>query len=93
MLINDQVIKQGDEAKSFVSGLFGSFSGLSGSKKDASDANTIAANPLTGTALTAPTAAAPVSIPPSIQASLAVRPMIKISSMKQVRAGSSGNAS
>jgi len=62
MLINDQVIKQGDEAKS--SGLFGSFSGLSGSKKDASDANTIAANPLTGTALTAPTAAAPVSISP-----------------------------
>jgi len=64
MLINDQVIKQGDEAKSFVSGLFGSFSGLSGSKKAASDANTIAANPLTGTALTAPTAAAPVSISP-----------------------------
>lgn len=62
MLINDQVIKQGDEAKSFVSGLFGSF-GLGGNKGSASS---ISANPLTGTAITAPTAEAPVSAFPSI---------------------------
>ena len=59
MLINDQVIKQGDEAKSFVSGLFGQF-GLGGNKATATDASSIAANPLTGTAVTAPTAEAPV---------------------------------
>ena len=57
MLINDQVIKQGDEAKSFVSGLFGSM-GLGGSKQSA---DSVSANPLTGTAITAPTAEAPVS--------------------------------
>ncbi len=64
MLINDQVIKQGDEAKSFVSGLFGSSAGLfglGGNKGSATDASAISANPLTGTAVTAPTAEAPVS--------------------------------
>ena len=65
MLINDQVIKQGEEAKSFASSLFGGasglFGGLGGNKGSATDARSISANPLTGTAVTAPTAEAPVS--------------------------------
>ena len=54
MLINDQVIKQQQEGRSFISNLFSTFSG----KKDASS---LFSNPLTGRTATAPTAAAPVS--------------------------------
>ena len=54
MLINDQVIKQQQEGRSFISNLVSTFSG----KKDASS---LFSNPLTGRTTTAPTAAAPVS--------------------------------
>lgn len=56
MLINDQVVKQQDGAKSFLSGLFGT-----AQRASAKDASSISANPLTGTTITTPTAAAPVS--------------------------------
>ena len=64
MLINDQVIKQGNEAKSFMSNVFSGF-GLGAKKGSAKDASSISANPLTGTAVTAPTAEAPVSASPN----------------------------
>ena len=54
MLINDQVIKQQQEGRSFITNLVSTFSG----KKDASS---LFSNPLTGRTTTAPTAAAPVS--------------------------------
>lgn len=61
MLINNQVIKQDGQVRSFVGGLFGQVAGLFGGNQNANSGDTTlaAANPLTGTATTAPTAAAP----------------------------------
>lgn len=62
MLINTQVVKQNGQLRSFVGGLAEQFSGLFGGNQNANSGDTTlaAANPLTGTAATAPTAAAPV---------------------------------
>ena len=74
VLINDQVIKQGDDARSFASNVLSGniFGGLMGGRKSASS---ITANPLTGTAVTAPTAEAPVSASP--------RPLANISKVQE----------
>ena len=63
MLINNQVVKQNGQLRSFVGGLAGQFAGLFGGNQNANSGDTTlaAANPLTGIATTAPTAAAPVS--------------------------------
>jgi hypothetical protein len=64
MLINTQVVKQNGQLKSFVGGLAEQFSGLFGGgnqNANSGDTTLAAANPLTGTAATAPIAAAPVS--------------------------------
>jgi uncharacterized protein (DUF697 family) len=64
MLINDQVVKQSGQLKSFAGGLVSQVAGLFGGgnqNTDNADTTLAAANPLTGSATTAPTAAASVS--------------------------------